>query len=106
MKAYLKIPFLNLNSKSKNSDLEEWGEGLMANGTDTFSEIFNIDTPSIVQSNRDSRNWAFRIRFSADGPIPYVRVMLHASGGGYIVSGGDIFDRRLIQQGVDLHPLV
>ena len=72
----------------------------MANGANIFSEIFDLGIPSVVRSNRDGRSRAFRIRFSADSAIPHVRVILHASGGGYIVSGGDITARPLGENAV------
>ena len=72
----------------------------MANGANIFSEIFDLEIPNVIRSNRDGRNRAFRIRFSTDGPIPHARVILHAAAGDYTISGGDIIARPLGENAV------
>ena len=67
----------------------------MPEDANSFSEITGIDCPGVVTVNRDGRSRAFRIRFSADGPIPHIRVVLRSSPGEYVVNEANIAVRPL-----------
>lgn len=50
-----------------------------------FTRFLRIDMPDDLTCKSDGRNPAFSIVFSADGEIPFPQVILHASGGPYLV---------------------
>ncbi|CCQ73235.1 glycosyl hydrolase family 57 [Magnetospira sp. QH-2] len=65
----------------------------------SFSSILGINTPGSLPCDATGKNPAFAITFTADGPIPFPQVILHANNGQHLINGPAVHKKRKTKAG-------
>ncbi|GAB6054012.1 hypothetical protein JCM17960_28320 [Magnetospira thiophila] len=64
-----------------------------------FSAFRQVSAPERLVCASDGTNPAFEISFTADGPIPFAQVILHAPNGTHLIKGESLRKKRRTQAG-------